>query len=520
MRIDDRWIFAFVVGLAFFLRMTALGMKPPHFDEGVNGWFVDQMTREGFYHYDPSNFHGPMHFYLLFIAQALFGRHVWALRLPVALISTGGVAMAFAFRRFVSERTCLVAALAMAVSPGMTFYGRYAIHEPELVFFMMLAIWGLAGLCGDGTASSSASSGPGNKPLWAAALGATGMILTKETYAIHFIAFALAFPALQVWERFSPSAESTFHLAPRVDAFAGWEWVAAVCGGSILFFYTGAFLDWSALPGLWQAFAYWGATATNGASGHEKEWHYWIELLVRYEWTALAGLAGVAWLLWPGRDRFVRYLGIAATGALVGYSIVSYKTPWCIISIVWPLLFVFGYLVDCGMARLDRWVTGAFASLGIFGTLLLSLSLNFKDFADENEPYVYVQTTEDVYKITHPLRWLTSFDPAYYHVAGHVLIPVEESHPLPWLLGDFTQVDYLDREHPPQPMDAEFLLVDDSIVSDTEEKLNDVYFKDSFLLRGNSPQFVSLYLRASTFAPYFPGRSPEFNPQRTDSSTK
>ena len=30
-----------------------------------------------------------------------------------------------------------------------------------------------------------------------------------------------------------------------------------------------------------------------------------------------------------------------ASGVLAAYSIVHYKTPWCIISIVWPLLFVF-----------------------------------------------------------------------------------------------------------------------------------------------------------------------------------
>ncbi len=153
----------------------------------------------------------------------------------------------------------------------------------------------------------------------------------------------------------------------------------------------------------------------------------------------------------------------------------------------------------------------------------MTLLLNFKNFTDEDEPYVYVQTTRDIERLLGPLRWLTSWDPVYYHLAGHILIPIEESHPIPWLLGDFTQVDFLDQEHPPAQMDAEFLLVDDAIVSDTEERLNDVYFKESFLLRGNSGQFVTLYLRASTFAPYFRDRTPEFHPpqavpEKTDSA--
>jgi hypothetical protein len=69
-----------IVALAALLRVLFLGVKPPHFDEGINGWFVDQMTKNGFYRYDPTNYHGPLHFYILFLSQTLFGRNVWALR--------------------------------------------------------------------------------------------------------------------------------------------------------------------------------------------------------------------------------------------------------------------------------------------------------------------------------------------------------------------------------------------------------------------------------------------------------
>src|SRR5450432_1752723 len=129
MNARDRWISAGIVALAFALRVAWLGLKPAHFDEGVNGWFVDSMTRDGFYHYDPTNFHGPLHFYVLFLAQTLFGRSLWVLRMPTVLLSTICVGMVLAFRRYFDERACQIAALAMAVSPGMVFYGRYAIHE-------------------------------------------------------------------------------------------------------------------------------------------------------------------------------------------------------------------------------------------------------------------------------------------------------------------------------------------------------------------------------------------------------
>ena len=38
----------------------------------------------------------------------------------------------------------------------------------------------------------------------------------------------------------------------------------------------------------------------------------------------------------------LRYLAVYGVGTLIAYSIVKYKTPWCIISIVWPFLFTFG----------------------------------------------------------------------------------------------------------------------------------------------------------------------------------
>jgi len=72
------WIPWVIIGLAAFLRFFLLGIKPPHFDEGINGWFVDaHIIKEGFYKYDPTNYHGPLHFYVLLLSQTLFGRNLW-----------------------------------------------------------------------------------------------------------------------------------------------------------------------------------------------------------------------------------------------------------------------------------------------------------------------------------------------------------------------------------------------------------------------------------------------------------
>ncbi len=123
-------ISAAILLLAFAVRIHSLDLKPAHFDEGVNGWFVDKMAREGFYHYDPTNFHGPFHFYVLFVAQTLLGRSTWALRLPIVLVSTVCVGMLLAFRRYFDERACQVAASARWPCPlPWSFMRVSAIHE-------------------------------------------------------------------------------------------------------------------------------------------------------------------------------------------------------------------------------------------------------------------------------------------------------------------------------------------------------------------------------------------------------
>ena len=99
--LESDWMFWVILGLAAALRILFLGIKPPHFDEGINGWFVDQMVKDGFYRYDPTNYHGPLHFYVLFVFQTLFGRNLYALRLPVVLASIGSVWLALKYDRLI-----------------------------------------------------------------------------------------------------------------------------------------------------------------------------------------------------------------------------------------------------------------------------------------------------------------------------------------------------------------------------------------------------------------------------------
>src|SRR3954452_3059287 len=221
------WTPWLIVALGAFLRFFLLGIKPPHFDEGINGWFVDQMVKNGFYRYDPTNYHGPLHFYILFVAQSLLGRNLWAIRLPVVLARIFSIHLTMKFEPFVGRNVSRLAALAMAVSPGFVFYGRYSIHEVWLLVFSMLFMLGLLGLWRRGSV----------KYLWCAGMGLTGMILTKETYIIHVGCAVIA--ALVAWisQKITPAPD-----AKRVRQSWNYFDLAMVAGTGaavIIFFYSG-----------------------------------------------------------------------------------------------------------------------------------------------------------------------------------------------------------------------------------------------------------------------------------------
>ncbi|MDQ6654430.1 MAG: TIGR03663 family protein, partial [Verrucomicrobiota bacterium] len=548
---NSRWTPWLIIALGAFLRILLLGIKPPHFDEGINGWFVDQMTKTGFYRYDPTNYHGPFHFYVLFLSLTLFGRNLWALRMPVVLASIFCVRLTFAFEPLLGRKITRWAALAMAVSPGYVFYGRYSIHEVWLLLFSMLFILGLLGLWRFGN----------TKYLWCAGMGLFGMILTKETYIMHLGCALLAWPVAWVTHLIRPAEGTT--RARQTWSYLDLAAVLLVGVAAVIFFYSGTFLNFAGLKGLYQTFSAWFETGNKG-NGHEKPWYYWLMLIGRYEAAAAIGLLLSVACLWF-RNINLRYLAIYGVGTLAAYSIVAYKTPWCIISIVWPLLFVFGVvaalpplkmpwksyvalgaialLLGISWAVLYKYATGwgrfwpavltsltavaivtalllAFVLLvryamatrvalvvALAASLVYSVALNYFRCTTETEPYVYVQTYNDVFKLTDPLLRLAHRNPTYYQLVGHIIR--SSAYPLPWMLGDFTKVGYYEKETLPSPLDADFLLVEEDKIASVESKLHGSYY--TMPLRIRPYQDTSkVYLSARVFKDMFPGRVPEF----------
>jgi uncharacterized protein (TIGR03663 family) len=489
---ETDWTPWLIVGFAALLRFFLLGIKPPHFDEGINGWFVDQVMKSGFYRYDPTNYHGPLHFYILLLSQSLFGRNVWALRLPVVLVSITCVWLTLKFEPLVGRSVSRIAALAMAISPGFVFYGRYSIHEVWLVLFAMLFILGLLGLWKFGTSNY----------LWCAGMGLAGMILTKETYIIHIGCAVVAAAVCYVSNALSrvPDARPAKQTWDYLDLAV----VIATGAAAIVFFYSGTFFHWSGVKGLYQAYAAWFETGHSG-HGHEKPWYYWLKLIGRYELPVLVGLL-LCLFCQQFKNVSLRYLAIYGVGTLIAYSVVRYKTPWCIISFIWPFLFILGAAVLVIPLRY-RLATYVISAVMVCASLGSTIWLNYFHCTTDTEPYVYVQTYNDIYKLTRPVLELAKRNPAYYQMAGHIIRP--SAYPLPWILDDFTHVGYYEHQNLPTPLDADFLLVQQDQIKEVEAKLKNSYFTEPLTIRPYQDT-SKLYLSTERFKSVFPGRKPDF----------
>jgi uncharacterized protein (TIGR03663 family) len=549
---ESGWTPWLILGLATLLRFLLLGIKPPHFDEGINGWFVDQVVKNGFYRYDPTNYHGPLHFYVLLVSEKLFGRNPWALRLPVVLVSIASVWLAFKFEPLVGRTVSRLAALAMAVSPGFIFYGRYSIHEVWLQLFSMLFILGLLGLWRFGTTNY----------LWCLGMGVAGMILTKETYVIHIGSAVIAIPVLIIANGLAPFPG--MRPVRRQWDYVDLAMVVAVGAAAVVFFYSGTFFHWSGVKGLYQAYTAWLSTGSEG-HGHEKPWFYWLKTMAPsfeagradyfgYELPIMAGLL-LSLLCLRLKNVSLRYLAIYGVGTMIVYSYVNYKTPWCVISFLWPFLFLFGGAVSLVPLRYDKatnivlgvllcaalgfgvwqwrtvnsnytWSLSFIVGLAVlllvlryrqalYGLIAILLTaslgsavwLNYFHYTTEGEPYVYVQTFNDINKLTKPLLTLAHRDPRAYYLTGHIIRG--SAYPLPWILGDFVNIGYYEHENLPQSLDAPFLLVQEDKIKQIEAKLREAYYTDTLRIRAYQDN-SKLYLNAKVFKNFFPGREPDF----------
>src|SRR6478752_581781 len=111
------------------------------------------------------------------------------------------------------------------------------------------------------------------------------------------------------------------------------------------------------------------------------------------------------------------------------------------------------------MPRASSWIAPLLLAIPFAASFHSMLDLNFKNYDDDSEPYVYVQTFRDSKELTDPLLGMAARDPAYYGLEGHLYLG--SYYPLPWMLGEFTSVGYYQTDDSPKDF-ADFIVIPQS----------------------------------------------------------
>jgi uncharacterized protein (TIGR03663 family) len=421
------------IGIA--MRFQDLSLRPFHHDEGVNGFFLTRLFREGVFKYDPGNYHGPTLYYLTLPLVAILGLSDAAVRGTVAIFGVLTLVMLWRFLSRFGSFFALSAIALFTTSPGAVFYSRYFIHEALFVAFTLGAL--------------VAAPYTGNQQRWRYA--ATGLALgllfaTKETAFVSFGAVAGgAVVAAWLVEGISPIALlrgiGPYCRAHAEDLMHGLLAFAISAG----LFYSSFFRNPSGVIDAFRTFAFWTKTAVRD---HENPWDQHFRWLAEADPVLLTfGLTGVLVALILRRS-FVGVLAAVWTLLIFfAYSVVKYKTPWLGLNMLLPLAIMSGYLlkelasitfIDGGLSLKAPAVT--IGSLATLFSITKSHELERQRYDDETHPYLYAHTQRTFLDLVRVIEERGRALGTGKETAIAVIAP--ENWPLAWYLRDYTKTGY------------------------------------------------------------------------------
>jgi uncharacterized protein (TIGR03663 family) len=447
--------------IALILRLYDLNLVPLHHDEGVNGNFLLTLVRDGRYHYDPANYHGPTLYYLTAVipwtikvlfgtsACETYGLNTVVIRSVTAIFGLGTIWLVFLLKHRLGKVATLTAGLLLAISPGAVYLSRYFIHESLFVFFTL-------GIVVAGLKFYESRNGV---YLLISASSAAMLFATKETAMISAGVLVIALASTQIYLKlFGVAVDGRATQNPRLTFadFGGlpllFVWIGLaliVFVGLNVVFYSSFFRNYP--QGIYDSlktFAIWTQT---GKAAHVHPPETYLVWLIKQESALLTlGVLGAVFLVFKPKNSVALFTALWAFGLISAYSLVPYKTPWLALNFIVPLALVSGYAIqrilelEKGQLRLPSVIVVAASLVGLYQTV----DLNFINYDNDNTYFVYVyahtkrgtkQLVDEVDRIAQQSKegsktGITIVSPDYW--------------PLPWYLRNYSRVGYYGRMTP------------------------------------------------------------------------
>lgn len=470
---DRSWLICslFIMAVGALLRLYNLSLVPFHHDEGVNGNFLVRLVREGFYHYDPANYHGPTLYYFSAIvpwilrflfgpsAQNAYGLNTVTVRLVPALFGLATIWLVLLLRRRVGSVGTLCAAALLAVSPGAVYLSRYFIHETLFVFFTLGLV--VAGL----------KYYEVGKPVYLILVSVSAALLfaTKETaiISVAVLAIALATTHLyrRLWSKFvrenqtdrkqraSGRGREPSRPTNALEKMGGTKKLAllglisiSVFVGVNVLFYSSFFTNYP--KGVYDAvrtFEFWTKT---GKEAHVQPVTTYVWWLLRQEPPLIfLGTIGAAFVAWSPRNVFALFSALWAFGLMAAYSLISYKTPWLVLNFVVPMALISGYalqvIYEWGLGEIRLVIAVMLLAISISG--YKTVDLNFFNYDNDASSYVYVyaHTRREMLALVNEIEKVAARTKQGTKMGITIVSP--DYWPLPWYLRDYTGVGYHGR---------------------------------------------------------------------------
>ncbi|MGD8499560.1 MAG: TIGR03663 family protein [Phycisphaerales bacterium] len=441
--------------VAIMLRLPRLQQRPMHGDEAVHAEKFRLLLEEGLYAYNPNEYHGPTLNYLTLIPTRLTGAENLAevsevtLRIVPVFFGVFLVLLLLLLADGLGTGAAVYAAVLTAISPAMVFYSRYYIQEMLLVCFTLGAI-----VAGYRYTRSKNIAWP---LLTGVFLGL--MHATKETCILAFGSMALALLFTLLMRRQKGSLVSTVRAIKPSHLIGG---LAAGAIVSALFYSSFLSNPGGALDSVRAYTTYADRAGSNTL--HIHPWYFYLKMLIYFKyadgpmWTealiVLLALVGfVAAMIRKGLSsanaQLLRFIAFYTLVLTVAYSVIPYKTPWCVLGFLHGMIMLAGI----GAVVLVKLVPNVLPRLIVL-CLLFEASAhltwqayqsNYRFCADSHNPYVYAHPTTEVFTILHKIEEYAGVHEEGHDIEIQVICPEDDYWPLPWYLRSFSNVKWWDK---------------------------------------------------------------------------
>jgi len=478
--------------LAIF-RLPYIKERPFHNDEANQAYSFGKLLEQGEYIYKPEDHHGPTLYYFTLPFAWVSGEKTFAQTTEITyrvvpLFFGMLLLLSFRFlRRELGDVALLWGLFFTGISAAIGFYSRFYIQESLLLFFTFWAV------------ISGWKAWTQTSKKWAVIFGLSAglMFATKETALLAYAALFGA--ALICFFLCSEPKKRVETLRIRLPLLL---WVVLPAGAVFILFFSSFFTHFEGVKDAVLAFKIYFSRGVGENTDHVKPWFYYIKILLYHHempgpiWSEaflmLLGFLGGILVLLKKIPRtcslgFARFLLFYTFLLTLIYSLIPYKTPWCLIS------FLHGWIILAGIAvasifdlfRTKKWMKYSFVLFLFFGSLFqvrVLYNTLFKYEADPiRNPYAYVQTLPTFMKLVKQIERFAQLSQRKNNLYIQIVLSPQEAWPLPFYLRRYPHQRYwIPPDHPSasEPLP-------DLIISNGDALVPSNYFTQYFGLRRN-----------------------------------